>query len=79
MVTALGRGWSGNLKLQVENPKDTTRKLLELFNEFSKLQDKKLLHIKVNNKQNKKQPIDWEKIFTNDVIRNQSPKFAKSL
>ena len=27
-----------------ENPKDATRKLLELINEFSKLQDTKLTH-----------------------------------
>ena len=65
--------------LHVENPKNITRKLLELFNEFSKLQNKKILHRKVNNKQNKKQPIDWERIFTNHVIRNQSPKFTMSL
>ena len=30
--------------LYIENPKDATRKLLELINEFGKLQDTKLLH-----------------------------------
>ena len=30
--------------LYIENPKDTTRKLLELINEFHKVQDTKLMH-----------------------------------
>ena len=30
--------------LYIENPKDTTRKLLELTNEYVKLQDIKLIH-----------------------------------
>ena len=30
--------------LYIENPKDATRKLLQLMNEFIKLQDTKLLH-----------------------------------
>ena len=29
---------------QIENPKDATKKLIELINEFSKLQDAKLTH-----------------------------------
>ena len=29
---------------QIENPKDATKKLLELINEFGKLQDAKLTH-----------------------------------
>ena len=32
--------------LYIENPKDSTRKLLELINEYSKLQDIKLTHRK---------------------------------
>ena len=32
------------MKLYIENPKDATRKLLELINEFNKLQDTKLIH-----------------------------------
>ena len=30
--------------LYIENPKDATRKLLELINEFDKVQDTKLMH-----------------------------------
>ena len=30
--------------LYIDNPKDATRKLLELINEFGKLQDTKLMH-----------------------------------
>ena len=30
--------------LYIENPKDDTRKLLELINEFSKVADTKLIH-----------------------------------
>ena len=30
--------------LYIENPKDSTRKLLELINEYSKVQDIKLAH-----------------------------------
>ena len=30
--------------LYIENPKDTTRKILELINEFSKLQNTKLVN-----------------------------------
>ena len=30
--------------LYIENPKDATRKLLELINEFTKVQDTKLIH-----------------------------------
>ena len=30
--------------LYIENPKDDTRKLLELINEFSKVADTKLMH-----------------------------------
>ena len=30
--------------LHIENPKDTTRKLLELINEVGKVQDTKLMH-----------------------------------
>ena len=31
--------------LYIENPKDTTRKLLELINEFGKVEGTKLMHI----------------------------------
>ena len=30
--------------LYIENPKDATRKLLELINEFGKVEDTKLIH-----------------------------------
>ena len=33
-----------DMTLYLENPKGTTRKLLELINEFGKLQDTKLIH-----------------------------------
>ena len=30
-------------------------------------QDKKLLHTEGNNQKTKKQPMEWEKIFANDI------------
>ena len=36
--------FADDMILYIENPKDTTRKLLELINEYSKLQDIKLTH-----------------------------------
>ena len=33
-----------NMILYLENPKDAIRKLLELLNEFGKVQDTKLIH-----------------------------------
>ena len=36
--------FADNMILYIENPKDATRKLLELINEFGKLQDTKLMH-----------------------------------
>ena len=36
--------FADDMILHIENPKDATRKLLELINEFGKLQDKKLMH-----------------------------------
>ena len=36
--------FADDMILYIENPKDTTRKLLELANEYSKLQDIKLIH-----------------------------------
>ena len=36
--------FTDDMILYIENPKDSTRKLLELINEYSKLQDVKLAH-----------------------------------
>ena len=36
--------FADDMILYIENPKDATRKLLELINEFGKLQDTKLMH-----------------------------------
>jgi len=36
--------FADDMILYIENPKDTTRKLLELMNEYVKLQDIKLVH-----------------------------------
>ena len=36
--------FADDMILYIENPKDATRKLLELFNEFVRLQDTKLMH-----------------------------------
>ena len=36
--------FAGDMILYIENPKDATRKLLELINEFGKVQDTKLMH-----------------------------------
>ena len=36
--------FADDMILYIENPKDTTRKLLELMNEYVKLQDIKLTH-----------------------------------
>ena len=36
--------FADDMILYIENPKDSTRKLLELINEYSKLQDIKLTH-----------------------------------
>ena len=36
--------FADDMILYTENPKDTTRKLLELINEFSKVADTKLIH-----------------------------------
>ena len=36
--------FADDMILYIENPKDNTRKLLELINEYSKLQDTKLTH-----------------------------------
>ena len=36
--------FADDLILYIENPKDDTRKLLELINEFSKVADTKLMH-----------------------------------
>ena len=36
--------FTDDMILYIENPKDATRKLLELINEFGKLQDTKLMH-----------------------------------
>ena len=33
-----------DMTLYIENPKDATRKLLELINEYSKIQDIELIH-----------------------------------
>ena len=38
--------FADDMILYIENPKDTTRKSLELINEYSKLQDIKLREIK---------------------------------
>ena len=39
-----------------------------------------LLHGKVNQKQNRRQPIEWEKMFANDVTDNRSiSKICKQL
>ena len=37
--------FADDMILNIENPKDATRKLLELINEFGKLKDIKLTHI----------------------------------
>ena len=37
--------FADDMILYIENPKDSTRKLLELINEYRKLQDIKLIHI----------------------------------
>ena len=36
--------FADDMILYIENPKDATRKLLELINEFGKVQDTKLTH-----------------------------------
>ena len=36
--------FTDDMILYIENPKDSTRKVLELINEYSKLQDVKLTH-----------------------------------
>ena len=36
--------FADDMILYIENPKDATRKLLELINEFGKVQDTKLMH-----------------------------------
>ena len=36
--------FANDMTLYIENPKDATRKLLELGNEFGRLQDTKLMH-----------------------------------
>ena len=36
--------FADDMILYIENPKDATRKLLELLNEFGKLQDTKFMH-----------------------------------
>ena len=36
--------FAGDMILYIENPKDSTRKLLELINEYNKLQDIKSTH-----------------------------------
>ena len=36
--------FTNDMILYIENPKDATRKLLELINEFGRLQDIKLMH-----------------------------------
>ena len=46
--------FADDMMLHIENPKNTTKKLLKLINEFSKIQDTKLIytelcHISINN------------------------------
>ena len=36
--------FADDMILHIENPKDATRKVLELINEFAKLQDTKVMH-----------------------------------